>query len=428
MKDFGEWINEHRQNLDDDVYGLFYDSYRCFRNDIDRPSYLLAYQGMMQHVRVTVLTSPSKPTGFSDPEWEHDWLDKLRNDEKWDATVFKCTQTKEDAAAGKAAVMNIQKEAREKFEYWRQLRNVCAHYKGYDLHKAHTLSLYSFIEQYLLTFSVEGSQVSLNRLFDDYYNPVITSVHADINPLLDRIDAVIRDAEFDSFFVEVRKSCAKHASFSSRFHDFVHQVIDRCPQRVRDAMVRYVQSDDMYRNDYLEHYPQDVLCILNGTENIHNFWYAKLPHSRKKLTMLALMLAADYIPDPDKEEAMRRCMRNSEDYSSLTEYRDINEEIVGALTMFGYFKMFYDDYFNPGNTSRNYQAICYKTDFYIGMIGLVRWDLEYVQRLIAVFNEQYIPFTLRDRLRDMYHDNAEYRAKIDQICADNGLTLPAEIV
>ena len=167
MKDFGEWINEHRQNLDDDVYGLFYDSYRCFKNDIDRPSYLLAYQGMMQHVRLAVLTSSSKPTGFTDPEWEHGWLDNLRGDEKWDATAFKCTQTKDDAAAGKAAVMNIQKEAREKFDYWRQLRNVCAHYKGYDLHKAHTLSLYSFIEQYLLTFSVEGSQVSLNRLFDD---------------------------------------------------------------------------------------------------------------------------------------------------------------------------------------------------------------------------------------------------------------------
>lgn len=428
MRDFGEWINEHRQILDDDVYGLFDDSYRCFKNDIDRPAYLLAYQGMMQYVRVAVLTSSSKPTGFMDSEWEHRWLDELRNDEKWDAIAFKCTQTKEDAAAGKAAVMNIQKEAREKFEYWRQLRNVCAHYKGYDLHKAHTLSLYSFIEQYLLTFSVEGSQVALSRLFDDYFNPIVTSVHADMNPLLDRIDTVIRDEELETFFVEVRNSCAKHASFSFRYHDFVHQVINRCPQRVKDAMVRYVQSDDMYHDDYLEHYPQDVLIILNGTENIHNFWYARLPHSRKKLTMLALMLEADFIPDADKEDAMRRCMRNSEDYSSHTEYRDINEGIVDVLTKFGYFKLFYDDYFNPVNTSRNYQSICYKTDFYIGMISLIHWDIEYVQKLIAVFSEQYIPFTLRDRLRDMYHDNGDYRAIINQICCDNGLTLPVEIV
>ena len=62
-------------------------------------------------------------------------------------------------------------------------------------------------------------------------------------------------------------------------------------------------------------------------------------------------------------------------------------------------------FFNSGNTSRNYQAICYKTDFYIGMISLIKWDLEYVNRLIAVFNMTHFPYTLRDRLRDMYNQN-----------------------
>ena len=80
--------------------------------------------------------------------------------------------------------MNIRQEVREKFVFWRQLRNVSAHYKGYDLNKAHTLALYSFIEQYLLTFSMEGGLESLNGQFDDFYNPTITSVHADIHPLL----------------------------------------------------------------------------------------------------------------------------------------------------------------------------------------------------------------------------------------------------
>lgn len=84
MVDFGDWIAENKQSLSDDVYGLFYDSYRCYKNDIDRPAYLLAYQGMMQHVRITVLQSLSKPTGFSDDEWEKGWLKSLRDDDKWD--------------------------------------------------------------------------------------------------------------------------------------------------------------------------------------------------------------------------------------------------------------------------------------------------------------------------------------------------------
>ena len=428
MIDFGEWLAENKQVLNEDVFGLFNDSYRCFKNDIDRPAYLLAYQGLMQHVRVTVLTSISKPAGFSDAEWENGWLDLLRDDDKWDKTAFKCTQTKEDTAAGKAAVMNICKEAREKFEFWRQLRNVCAHYKGYDLHRAHTIALYSFIEQYLLTLSVEGSRESLNRQFDDYYNPVLTSSSADIIPLLKKIDSVVQDDEFEVFFKEVRTSCATHARFSSRIYEFIHAVIDNCPRRVKEAVVRYVQSDERFRNDYLETYPEDVLIILSGTDNIHKFWYNQLPYVRKKLIMLALLMEADYIPDSDKKEAMSKCIRAAEEYATSTDYYGINEGLSKVLAEKGFFKIFYDEYFNPDNTSRNAQTICYKTDFYIGVIRLIPWDKQYVVQLIAVFSEQYYPYTLQSRLKEMYREDAIYKAAIDKICADEGLTLPPIIV
>ena len=124
---FGDWLSENKQSLNEDVYGLFYDSYRCHKNDIDRPAYLLAYQGMMQFVRLTVLQSVNKPTGFADAEWENQWLCPLRDDDKWDGIAFKCTQQQENVTLGKAAVMNIRQEVREKFVFWRQLRNVRNH-------------------------------------------------------------------------------------------------------------------------------------------------------------------------------------------------------------------------------------------------------------------------------------------------------------
>lgn len=427
MTDFGEWIDEHSMSMDADVRGLFTDSYRCFTNNITRPAYLLAYQGMMQYVRMTILQSLCRPSGFSEAEWESNWLAPLRDDRKWDELAFKCTQQGENTVSGKAAVMNIHQEVREKFPFWRQLRNVCAHYKGYDLNKAHTLALYSFIEQYLLTFTIEGSQMSLNRLFDDYYNPMLTSVHEDIKPLLLKIDTAVHDDEFNNFFDEVRKSCRRHAKFTSRFHDFIHQAIYCCPKRVRDALRKYVQADMDYRDEYLDHYPQDSLEVLCGTENIHQFWYARLPHRRSKLTILALLLQAGLIPDADKEEAMRRCMQHAEEYSSLTNY-SIDKELVGILADKGYFNLFIKLYFNSDNTSRNAQSICYKTDFYIGMISIMPWDKKYVESLIGVFSKDYYPYTLQSRLQEMYQKDAEYKKAIDKICADEGWTLPDSIV
>ena len=61
------------------------------------------------------------------------------------------------------------------------------------------------------------------------------------------------------------------------------------------------------------------------------------------------------------------------------------------------------------------------------MVRIIPWDRRYVDQLIAIFNESYFPFTLRDRLRDMYNEDAEYHTAIDIICAKEGLTLPDEI-
>lgn len=430
MKDFGEWIAENRSSLDEDVCGLFYDSYKCFKNDIDRPAYLLAYQGMMQHVRIKMLTSSVIPAGYPKVDWEKKWLEPLRNDDTWDGIAFNCTQAKEDPGKGKAAVMNIQKEAREKFVFWRQFRNVCAHYKGYDLHKAHTLALYSFIEQYLFTLSVEGSQVALNSQFDDYFNPMLTSKHADIKPLLKEIDKTIRDDEFSIFCDGVRKSCAKYSSYSfdSRFNEFLHEVLTSCPLRVKNGAVKYIQADDNLRTDYLEDYPADVLDVLSGVENIHQFWYANLPAMRGKMVMLSLLLAADYIPKEDREDAMLRCMRYSEKYSTSTNYAIVSKEMKQTLADNGYFDLFYKEYFNPDYTKRYKKEICYQTDFYIGTISLIPWNKKFVEQLIAVFSESVYPYTLQERLKDMYNDDKDYKAVIDKICDDEGLKLPSIIV
>lgn len=427
MIDFGEWISKNQMSLHDNVYGLFNDSYRCLMNGIDRPAYLLAYQGMLQHIKYTVLQSPSIPSGFTSAEWTNQWVNPLKNDDKWEETAFKCTQQKNDPSTGKAAVLNIRQEVREKFVFWRQMRNVCAHYKGYDLHKAHSLALYSFIEQYLFTLTVEGSLASLNSMFDDYFNPALTSTHEDIHPLLNRIDVTIQDGDFPTFFSEMEKSCSKYASYNSRFNGAIHEIVSYCSKRVRDAAIEYVRSDTSLLNDYLEHYPNDVLDIISGLSNIHNYWYASLPSARKKFTILALMLAADIIPDVDKKDAMKKCLSQAEMYSSLTDYFGISQELAKVLADNGLFDLFYDIYFNPDYSSRNYQDICYKTDFYMGIISLIPWDKKYVEHLRDVFSAAYFPYTLATRLKEKYTNDTDYKAAVDAICSAEGIVLPSQI-
>ncbi|WP_025078911.1 hypothetical protein [Prevotella fusca] len=77
MIDFKIWIDKHIGIFDENIHGLFIDSYKCFTNDIERPAYLLAYQGLMQYIRTLILNSSLTPHGFTAQEWENNFLKNL---------------------------------------------------------------------------------------------------------------------------------------------------------------------------------------------------------------------------------------------------------------------------------------------------------------------------------------------------------------
>ena len=92
MKDFEEWLDQSKSEFDDDVVGLFTDSIRCYKSNITRPAYLLAYQGLMQHIRLLMLKSAVPPTGITPIDWQTNYTNHLQDEEQWDKETFKCVQ------------------------------------------------------------------------------------------------------------------------------------------------------------------------------------------------------------------------------------------------------------------------------------------------------------------------------------------------
>ncbi len=84
--DFEIWLDVNKHLINDDAVGLFEDSLRCYKNDIDRPAYLLAYQGMMVHIR-EVIKAGNMPKDFPLEDWKR--MQKGLNDANcWDNTCF----------------------------------------------------------------------------------------------------------------------------------------------------------------------------------------------------------------------------------------------------------------------------------------------------------------------------------------------------
>ena len=68
MVKFEEWLIAHREQINTAAYGLFEDSLRCMKFDIDRPAYLMAYQGMIRHIR-DVIVFGERPSTFTEAAW-----------------------------------------------------------------------------------------------------------------------------------------------------------------------------------------------------------------------------------------------------------------------------------------------------------------------------------------------------------------------
>lgn len=424
MKDFENWLNQHKENLDEDSFGLFFDSYKCLKYDIIRPAYLLAYQGLMCHIKSVILRSSSIPEGYSVSNWNNIILKKLRDDTSWDRQAFDCIQAIGNKE--KKPILSISKEVREKFPFWRQLRNVVAHYKGFELIDAHVIALYSFIEQYIETITIEGGTASLAKEFDDFLNPRITHPNKEIAPLLARISSIVKDDEMENFFNCLCESCRTYRK-KDKMQEIFYQIICNRQKNVWSSAVDYINKDEFLFYEYIEKYPDHILLFITEEKRAYQFWKNELSDYRCKLTLLAKLLLAEKIKEEDRSDAIKLFLDKEFKYMNAY-YYELKTEYKDVLKDKGYFREFIQLFFNSEYTSTNYQDINYHTDFYIDTISIMPIDKEYVEALISIFSANYYPYTLCDRLKERYKKNEKYREQVEQVCRTENLQLPKKIM
>lgn len=254
---FEIWLKQNESLLYPDTIGLFKDSLKCFKNDIDRPSYLLAYQGMMVPIRENIKHS-KMPEGFPLQEWK-DLLKNLNDPNDWDNANYKAV-----VKQNPHLILVIPDNVRKEFELWGNLRNVCAHYKEYCFVKAHTLTLYAFIVQYLLNISVEGGMNTLIKDFEVYFDPLKTSPNDPIEPLLDKITSMVQPKEMLSFIAELRKVFKKAYRFD--FYVILKNLYDRTDGNIKECVIEYLQQDEERIQGFIDEYPETVVELVSQKE------------------------------------------------------------------------------------------------------------------------------------------------------------------
>jgi len=289
MESFEIWYHKNKAILNNnEVNGLFKDAIDCYHANISRQAYLLSYQAMMVYFKYVIL-SGTRPNTITENIWAG-YLAKLRSDSEWDEMAFKATQQKDEPATSKHAILNIPNEIRPQFLYWRSIRNDCAHYKGNHIIKAHVQALWSFIEQYLLTFTIEGGIETLVKEFADFFNPAITAPESDITPLLDKIPSRIKDDDYATFFEGIRIAISRYTY--GGFIPFIKHILDRNEQNVRNNLISYIQKKG-FEEDIITLYPEYVIDIYTEESKIRQLWYSRLKYMANSWRIFAILLLSN---------------------------------------------------------------------------------------------------------------------------------------
>ncbi|MCQ2077261.1 MAG: hypothetical protein MJZ20_09625 [Bacteroidaceae bacterium] len=421
VDDFERMIENNKQSFTDDVYGLFFDSVKCFRASIYRPSYLLAYQGVMQHFRHLLQTS-KKPDKYDEGKWKG-VLTRLQNDKTFDEEVFDCTQHKNQPSSTPPVIaeLDIPDPIREDFRFWRNRRNDCAHYKEYDINNSQVLAFYSFINQYLLKISVEGGKNSLLREFCNACDEKKTSPNKSLQPLIDKIVPMVAEEQIDDFFEELYHVMGGYHFYDSRFFRLLYDILSSSNQKLKDYAIRFLGKSS-YLSDYLTSYP-DSVGLLVSKEESHHFWMVTLANNRCRCAILSNMLKSGLIESVETEEAITKIIEHC--YVNNQGIGEIEDSDWDNLVRFGFLDVLKSKYFNPDFTSNNARTLGKeKYNFFYGYIFKLMKKKEWVGIIISIFSRPDYPTVWRNIFVENYLSSSENKAYFEEVCKEYALDIP----
>lgn len=418
---FKQYIETNKLSFNDDSYGLFSDSLRCFHSGIYRPAFIMAYQGMMLHFR-TLIQNAKKPSNYDDGKWKG-VIKAVNNDRTWDEQVFSaCVQKNElTSVPPKVAILDMPDEIRDDFTFWRNRRNDCAHYKSYEVNNAHVLTLYSFISQYLLRISVEGGMNSLLREFKRWCDPQYTSPNTSPQPLVNKIQTMVAPSQYSEFF-KMLESVLGFAR-TEKYYDVLRMVLNGNQVEVKEGLIQYIKDDILI--DFIAHCP-DLIGLVVGKTEARNIWYSKLYDERQRAAILANMLLLGLIDKSEIDEAISHildsCYRRNDGFGSLS------EKEANTLELVGFFKKANECYVDK--QLNNWESRDCGRDhynFFYSYMNYMPIAKEYVKGLITMFSHHDYPTVWANIFCDNFMSNTEFKEKFEKVCKENVYTIPAPL-
>jgi len=191
---FEQWLDGSVS--DDGATTLFRESASAYKAGCDRAAVIMAYLGVLATIRSRILEEGT-PTGLDANAWAESQRN-VRDDDKWDSSVFDLV-TRTDLPQA----FRITKDQRVEFQYFRVLRNKCAHGKGGGIDSSHVESLWAFARDNLPKIVVNGSLQGAIQAVLEHSDPNLTPRGKPFDELAVNLNDSLRTDEISTYLDEL---------------------------------------------------------------------------------------------------------------------------------------------------------------------------------------------------------------------------------
>ncbi|MDU1005454.1 hypothetical protein AB2T63_13195 [Clostridium butyricum] len=402
---------------------LFNESCICYKVGAYRAAFLMSYLGLQNVLKERLLKSDKPPQGINQSHWDRTLKD-LSDDTKWDEAVFdNVNRTKPSNP------FLIGDDIRKQYEYFRCIRNDCAHAKSNIIGSPHVESLWLFIQSNYNKFIVNGGRDGLLERIKIHYNPVYTRPGSDITPIIEDIITSMPAVEIPMFFKDVH-DWMKEIIWTSEFDKseptgkFWEEIVCSSNSELRDILYTFIKSDWNIFLKFIDAYPDKLIDILSESseEFKREFWneaiFKMFPWGySNEWDILENVLKNNIIPSDEIDEYIKKLAskagippENKVDFfKSINYVSEIRRKIYGN-------KINFDAPYGIEYANSNWNRIRFL---------LLNTDIDY--EMVSQLNKAFVASsygTFHDGLLKLLENNHDICSKYIEVLNQNSLTVP----
>lgn len=415
--EFEKWYEEKINN--EEAKQLFREGCLCYKVGAYRAAFLITYLGLQNILKERLLKLSSCPNNISEELWERTKKD-LMNDKKWDEAVFDCVKR-----VNPSNIFLINDDIRKQYDYFRCIRNDCAHAKSNIISYPHVESLWLFIQSNNNKFVVNGGKAGLLDRINIHYNPIYTKPGADINPIIEDIPTAMSIDEIPTFLEEVYEVFDSFASFTDEeYFDFWNQIVHSENNDLRRGMFVFVKKEWNVFLDFIDAFPETVIEILSTTsdEFKREFWKTHLLKMRgcyyeNRWKIVKTIISNNIIPSDELSDFISALSRK---YNEMPP-----EEYIDFYRTVGFIDEFKKSVFNTRNFSSP-NGIHYANRNWKNIKDLIT-NIELDNDIVLILNKVFLRTSygkFYEGMKRLLEENINFKAKYKQILSVNNCEIP----